>query len=191
MYPREAEPFHFDFVLYGLDRMYLWERNWYPITGVPDIDLTMDLRNVVLGTRAVVKAKPALQTAATRVDRPDPGAWIADGEEKSAAGLTHYREGLTGSGSKFYFRRGIGLELTSGSFARGQGILYGSWRSRGVILPAEELVFNPTNDTAGWNYFVLAGGRPQSTNGVDAGKAVVFGSGNLNNALFVLGDSLR
>jgi hypothetical protein len=150
---------------------------------VPGVDLNMDLRSLVLGASATVNIKPAIQFAATRVDRPEVGAAITAGSAATDNGLTHYSESFSSAGGKFFFRRGIAYKLTAGSFARAQGVLYTGFRSFGQILGAEEIVFNPTNDTNAVSYFPLGGGRPILANGLDKAKLVVFGMGNLTTTM--------
>lgn len=179
---RELPPLPFDLLIYSAEQAFFWDDSWHAVTGVPDIDFNADTRNVVLGAGAAVSLKPALQFAVTRTDRPDDGVLITAGSAITGNGLTHYLETLS-AGSKFFFRRGIGFKLTAGSFARAQGLLYTAFRTRGLILPAEEIVFNPTNDTNQVSYFPLGGGRAIPCNGVDAAKLVVFGMGNLTTTM--------
>ena len=87
------------------------------------------------------------------------------------------------TGSTFYFRRGLGYQLTAGSFARAQGVLYAAFRVRGELLAPERIVFNPTNDTNAVSYFPLGGGKPVACNGIDSAKLLVFGMGNANTAM--------
>ena len=142
------------------------------------IDTIGALGALTLGGGAAVSIKPAIQLATTRIDRPDTGAIISDGSATTDNGLTHYLETLS-AGSKAFFRRGVGYRLTAGSFARVQGVLYAAYSSVGLLLPAEEVVFNPTNDTNAVSYFPLGGGRPVAVSGVSKVKLVVFGMGNL------------
>lgn len=175
-------PFAFEVVAYSTEQAYVWSPQWHAVTGVADIDLLTDVRNVVLGASAGISIKPALQFAPTRTDRPGGGALITAGSAITAASLTHYLETISAS-DQFFFRWGVGYKLTAGSFARAQGLLYPAFRSKGLILPAEEIVFNPTNDTNAVSYFPLGGGRPLPTNGVDSAKVVVFGMGNLTTTM--------
>ena len=180
--PRELPPMPFDISIYAADQSFLWDRQWEAVTGVPDVSFLLDARNVVLGSGAAVALKPALQFAVTRTDRPDDGVLITAGSAVTGNALTPYLETIS-AGGKAFFRRGLGFRLTAGSFARAQGILYAAHRSNGLILPAEEIVFNPTNDTAAPSYLPIGGGRPIATNGVDKAKLVVFGMGNLTTTM--------
>lgn len=179
---RELSALQFDLNIYSADQAFFWDSTWHASMGVPDIDFTADVRNVVLGSGAAVSLKPALQFAATRTDRPDDGATITAGSAITAASLTHYLETLS-AGAKFFFRRGMGFKLTAGSFARAQGVLYTAFRPRGMVLSAEEIVFNPTNDTNAVSYFPLGGGKPIPCNGVDSAKLALFGMGSLTTTM--------
>lgn len=178
---RELPPFPFDLVVGNSDLAYLFENQWLPCTGVPALDLLADVRNVVLGTSAAVAIKPAILLAATRTVRPDDWSLVG-GSAITANRLYKFAESLSAA-TKFFVRRGIGYQLTAGSFARARGILYTSYRSTGVIGAAEEIVFNPTNDVALASYFPLGGGKAQPADGVTHAKAVVFGMGSLNTKL--------
>lgn len=180
--PRELTPFHFDISIYSSELSFLMDRQWEPVTGVPDVSLLIDVRNLVLGSGAAVALKPALQLAPTRTDRADDAALITAGSAVTTNGLTSFVETLS-AGSKAFFRRGLGFRLTAGSFARAQGIVYTAYRSNGLIMPAEEIVFNPTNDTNAVSYFPLGGGRPIPTNGVDKAKLLIFGMGNATTTM--------
>lgn len=178
----ELPPQPFDLSVYSTQQSFLWDPQWHAVTGVTTADFLLDVRNVTLGSGATLQLKPALQFAATRVDRPDAGALITAGSGTGADGLTHYQESVAG-GNKFFFRRGVGFKLVAGSFARAEGLLYTAYRSLGKVLPAEEIVFNPTNDTNAVSYFPLGGGRPVPTTSVDTAKLAVFGMGNLGTKL--------
>jgi len=77
-------------------------------------------------------------------------------------------------------RTGVGYALTSGTFSRAQGVLYQAVRQRGELLPPDEIVFQPTNDTAVASNFPLGGGVPMPTAGVDLARMTVFLLDNLN-----------
>lgn len=179
---RELAPLAFDVNVYSTEQAFLWDPQWQSCTGVPNIDLTADVRNVTLGGGAAVSLKPSLQFAPVRTERADDGALIANGSAITGNGVTHFRETVSG-GSKFFFRRGMGFKLTSGSFARAQGVLYSAFPCFGTVLGAEEIVFNPTNDTNAVSYFPLGGGRAIPTAGVTNVKAAVFGMGNLTTTM--------
>jgi hypothetical protein len=143
------------------------------------VDFVADVQRVTLGQNAAVFLKPALQFAAIRVDRPEDGAAITAGSAITAPNVIHFQETLSAS-SMFFFRRGIGYRLTAGSFVWVEGTLYTAFRSLGHVLPPEELVFNPTNDTSDVCYFPLVGGKALPISQVDSIKYVVIGMGNLS-----------
>jgi hypothetical protein len=179
---RELSALAFDVNVYSTEQAFLWDPQWHSCTGVPNIDLTMDVRNVILGGGAAISLKPALQFASVRTERPDDGALITAGSAITTNNLVHFRETVSG-GSRFFFRRGVGFKLTAASFARAQGVLYSAFPTFGTLLGAEEIVFNPTNDTNAVSYFPLGGGRAIPTAGVTNAKLVVFGMGNLTTTM--------
>ena len=77
------------------DEAFLWEPRWQASTGVGSLDLTADVRNLVLGSGAAVSLKPAVQLAQVRTDRPDAGAAITAGSVITESGATHFRETLS------------------------------------------------------------------------------------------------
>jgi len=174
---RELPPLRFDLSVYSTEQSFLWEDKWHASTGVDDADFLLDLRNVEEPGGSAIAIQPAVQLAATRIDRPDAGTAV--GSAASAAGLTHYEHSLSAS-LKFFWRRGIAYKLTTASFARAEGLLYTSYKDLGRVLPTETVVFNPTNDTIGVSYFPLGGGRPQPTNSLTKLKLAVLGMGSLN-----------
>ena len=88
--------------------------------------------------------KPAIQYAAVRPERPDEGALIS-GSPVTSNAVAHYQETMATS-TKFFWRRGVGYQLTTGSFSRATGVLYTSFRPYGELLPVEDIVVNPVND---------------------------------------------
>lgn len=180
---RELQPLPFDICAYSAEQAFLWDNQWVPCMGVADVDFALDARNVVVGAGpAAISLKPAIQFAVARVDRPDDGSLITAGSAVTAAGVTHYNETLSGGG-KFFWRRGLGYKLTAGSFARAQGLLYAGFRNQGLILPAEEVVFQPTNDSNQASIFPLGGGRPLLVARVSKAKLAVVGMGNLTTTM--------
>lgn len=183
MFTREPPPFSFDLTVVSDQLAFVWDAQWYPVTGVGKVDFTADVRNVtVVGTSAGVSIKPAIQYATTRTDRPGTGGVISDGVAITGNDLKHYQQTLAGSG-EFFFRRGIGYQLTGGTFARAQGLLYTAFNTLGQVLPAQEIVFQPLNVTAAVSVFPLGGGRAIPAQGVSAAKLVAITMGNLNNTL--------
>lgn len=179
---RDLGALPFDITLYSTDLAYIWRPSWQANVGITALDLTMDVRNIQLGTSAAVSLKPAIQFAPTRTDRPDDGALITDGSVRSTNGITHYQEMLA-SPTKLFVRDGIGFQLTSGSFARLQGTLYTSFLSLGLVLPAEEFLVQPTNQTTDKIVYPLGGGKPLLATRVDKARLVVFGYGNLTTTM--------
>jgi len=171
----------FDITLYSTDLAYVWRPQWQANVGVPAMDLTMDVRNIQLGANAAVSLKPALQFAPTRTDRPEDGAPVT-GTARTTNGISHYQAALA-SPSKLFVRDGIGFQLTAGSFARIQGTLHTAFRSLGLVLPAEEITVQPTNDSTAKNVYPLGGGRPLLATRVDKARLVVFGYGNLTTSM--------
>lgn len=176
---RELPPLTFDVTLLSTSLAFVWSQKWTPMIGVSTIDFALDVRAVMAGGGAV-SLKPSLQYAALRTDRPDEGALITSGSGVTANGVTHYQESASVA-AKTWWRHGVGFQLTSGTFSRAQGILYAALRQRGVLLPPDEIVFQPTNDTAAVSYFPLGGGVPMATSGVDLARATVILLDNLNN----------
>jgi hypothetical protein len=180
MSTKELAPLPFTFNITHTDTgLLLAEKEWNSSTGVPAVDFTVDVTNVVLGSGAAIALRPVLQFAATRTDRPDAAASISVGSDITAVGVTHFQETLSAA-SKFFFRRGLAYKVTAGSFARVEGILYTAFRSLGYQLPAEEIVFNPSNNTTASHYFPLGRGKPIPASLVDSAKLAVIGQGNLN-----------
>lgn len=177
----ELNPLTFDVTIHSTEQGYVWDRQWRPCMGVSTLDLLADIQDIHFGAGATLSLKPAIQLAATRSDRPDPGNLIS-GTPVTAAGQTHFQESLSAS-SKFYFRVGVGYALTAGSFAQVQGTLYTAFNANGRTFPATEIDFNPTNDTTDVSYFPLGGGKPIPVGGVDKARAVIFGMGNANNTM--------
>lgn len=177
---RDLPPWAFEVMATSGEEMLIWEPSWHPVTGVSVVDFTPDVKNITLGAMAAIAMKPAVQYAAVRTDRPGVGAAISAGSPITANGVTHFEETLSGA-TQFFFRRGWSYELTAGSFARAEVLLYTSFRSCGHIFPTKEIAFNPTNDTNVPSYFPAAG--PFSAVGVDKAKFAVIGMDNLNTDL--------
>ncbi|HNH46853.1 MAG TPA: hypothetical protein PKY30_07435, partial [Myxococcota bacterium] len=152
----------------------------YPSTGVATVDFLADVAIIdAVGGGAGVSLKPAMQFAATRIDRPaNMGSRISNGSDITSTTRTHFQETLS-AGDKFFFRRGFAYKLTGGSIARIHGTLYTAWRAKAELLPPVEIVFNPTNDTAAVSYFPL--GRILPCNGVTAIKLAGHSLDNLSN----------
>jgi hypothetical protein len=161
--------------------MVAWESQWHSSTGVGTIDLTLDVQTITLGTAATVEVKPALQYASVRTDRPSAGGAISGGGV-SAAGRTHYQESPSIT-DQFFFRRGVSYKLTAGSIARVQGLVYGAWISKGLVLPTDEIVFQPVNETATVSVYALGGGKPIPATGASKAKAAIIAMGNINSDL--------
>jgi hypothetical protein len=153
------------------------DKAWNPSTGVAAVDFTVDLQRLFVGEGAAVALKPAMQFAPTRTDRPDEAAVISAGNDITAPGPVHFQETLSAS-TKFFFRGGLGFKLTSGSFARVEGLLYTAFRSLGVCLPTEEILFNPANSTTAVHYFPLGRQKPIPASKVASAKLVVITVGN-------------
>ena len=176
---RELPPLYFEVPIIGSSLAYVWSPKWTPVIGVSSVDLTLDVRAIMVGG-GNVSLKPAIQFAPARTDRPDEGALITAGSGITANGLVHYLETIAAP-TKTWMRTGVGYLLTSGTISRAQGVLYGAVRQRGELLPAEEVVFQPTNDTAVPSIFPLGGGVPIATAGVELARATVILLDNLNN----------
>jgi len=178
----ELKPMPFSISAYSTEWSYLMDPDWYPSTGVPELESLLDLRNVAVGSGAAIAVKPAIQFAPTRIDRPDAAALIGNGNPLTGNNLGKYVEGLSAA-SQFYFRRGLAYRVSAGSFARAEGRLYNAFRPLGMILPAEQIVFNPWNDVTDYAVFPLNRGRPIPTNRVDKAKLAVFWMGNANTTM--------
>ncbi|HND34727.1 MAG TPA: hypothetical protein PLA94_32210, partial [Myxococcota bacterium] len=56
---------------YSTSDAFLWDPQWYPSTGVATVDFLADVAIIdAVGGGAGVSLKPAMQFAATRIDRP-------------------------------------------------------------------------------------------------------------------------
>lgn len=169
-----------DLVITSQEESFIWERTWYPVSGVGSIDFTTDVRNRVLGSGAAMAIKPSLQLAIVRTDRPDAGAAITAGSVIPAEGLTHFEETVSGS-AKAFFRRGWSFKLTAGSYARCETLMHTSFRSCAKIFPVKEIEIEPNNGTAAYHFVSLSG--VMAAHGVDSAKIMAILHDNLNNAL--------
>ena len=169
-----------DLVITSAEEAMLWERTWYPISGVTSVDLTADVRNRVLGSGAAMAIKPSLQLCIVRTDRPDAGAAITAGSVITAEGVTHFKETVSSS-VKAFFRRGWSYKLTAGSFARCEATLHTSFRSCAKLFPVKELEIEPNNGTAAYHFVSLSGVMPSHS--ISAAKVMAILHDNLNNAL--------
>ena len=179
---RDIGAFPFDITMYSTERAFLMRPSWQANVGVPALDLLMDVATIELGNGAAVSLKPARQFAPTRTDRPDVPGLITNGSARTETGRSHYQETLA-SPTKLFVRDGVGFKLTAGSYARVQGTLYASYRSLGLVLPAQEIVVQPTNESTAKNVYPLGGGKPLLATRVDKARLVVFGFGNLNTTM--------
>lgn len=175
----------FDVTAYSDQQGYLWENRVESTAGIGTWDWNLDVRNVQVGGTAVLLIKPAIQFFPTRIDRPEDGI-LAPGNGLSDVGLFHVAHTPSSIGSKGYWRRGIGYQLsTAGAtpFARAQGVLYTSFRMNGLVMPPDEFVFQPYNDNTDWTIQPLYGARPIPTRAVDKARFIVIGQGNANTDL--------
>jgi hypothetical protein len=90
---REPPPLAIDVVAYSTEDAFWWDTQWYPSSGVENIDFLADVSHVVLGTSAAISLKPAIQFAATRTDRP------VDGGNRISAGTAITTSGTNRRGS--------------------------------------------------------------------------------------------
>lgn len=159
---------------------------WLPRLFCGTWDFNLDVRALETGSGATLSVKPALQHAPVRGERPDQPAVIGAGNAATSAGILHYVESPASLEYKGLFRFGIGYWLSAlGSvpFGRAEVILTASWRPLGKLLPAEEVVVNPTNDSTEWSIFPLNRGKPIPARSLDLANAIVIGQGNLTSTM--------
>lgn len=177
---RLLTPYTQSLVITSTVETFLFENAWYPQAGISLIDLTCDLRNLILGSGAAVAIKPALQLAPVRTDRPDGGAAITAGSVMTANGAVHYGETISAA-SKYWVRRGYSYRLTAGSFAQVDATLFTSWLQAALIGATRQIEISPNNGTATVSYYSML--PTMAAVGVSKLKYAVVGVDNANDKL--------